>query len=144
MCRRFTDQEKQRIWDMHQAGVPVKRIAPIMGRQNVSLRVLISGSGPFRPRSCVVNERDLTLAEREEISRGLAAGLSLQGHRDRARSVTIHDLPGGDAKAAGGAIGPCGWCGRPQAGPSPQGGQARPMPAVAGQSGGHAGRQVVA
>jgi transposase-like protein len=35
---RFTDEDKERIWDMHQAGVPVKRIARIMGRQNVSLR----------------------------------------------------------------------------------------------------------
>ena len=27
----FTDEEKERIWDMHQGGVPVKRIARIMG-----------------------------------------------------------------------------------------------------------------
>lgn len=76
---RFTDEEKDRIWDMHQGGVPVKRIARIMGRQNVSLRTLISGSGGIRPRARVVNERHLSLAEREEISRGLAAGLSFRG-----------------------------------------------------------------
>jgi transposase, IS30 family len=76
---RFTEEERERIWDMHQAGVPVKRIARTMGRQNVSLRVLISGSGGIRPRARVVNERHLSLAEREEISRGLAAGLSFRG-----------------------------------------------------------------
>jgi transposase, IS30 family len=76
---RFTGEERERIWDMHQAGVPVKRIARTMGRQNVSLRVLISGSGGIRPRARVVNERHLSLAERKEISRGLAAGLSFRG-----------------------------------------------------------------
>jgi transposase, IS30 family len=76
---RFTEEERERIWDMHQAGVPVKRIARTMGRQNVSLRVLISGSGGIRPRARVVNERHLSLAERKEISRGLAAGLSFRG-----------------------------------------------------------------
>ena len=76
--RRFTDEEKERIWDLHQVGVPVKRIARTMGRQNVSLRKLISGSGGIRPRARVVSDRHLSLAEREEISRGLAAGLSFR------------------------------------------------------------------
>jgi len=76
--RRFTEEEIERIWDMHQAGVPVKRIARTMGRQNVSMRMLISRSGGIRPKARVVNERHLSLAEREEISRGLAAGLSLR------------------------------------------------------------------
>ena len=78
MHRRFTEEENERIWDMHQAGVPVKRIARIMGRQNVSMRMLISKSGGIRPKARVLNERHLSLAEREEISRGLAAGLSLR------------------------------------------------------------------
>ena len=78
MYRRFTEEEIERVWDMHQAGVPVKRIARTLGRQNVSLRVLISKSGGIRPRARVVNDRHLSLEEREEISRGLAAGLSLR------------------------------------------------------------------
>jgi hypothetical protein len=69
---RFTDEEKERIWGMHQAGVPVKCIARTMRRQNVSLRVLISKSGGIRPRARVVNKRHLSLAEREEISGWLA------------------------------------------------------------------------
>ena len=76
--QRFTEAEKELIWDRHQAGVPVKRIARIMGRQNCSMRELISRSGGIRPRARVVDERHLSLAEREEISRGLAAGLSLR------------------------------------------------------------------
>ncbi len=76
--RPITDEEKERIWDMHEAGVPVKRIARTMGRQNCSMRELISRTGGMRPPPRIVNERHLSLAEREEISRGLAAGLSLR------------------------------------------------------------------
>ena len=76
--RPITDEEKERIWDLHQVGVPVKRIARIMGRQNCSMRELISRTGGIRPRARVIDERHLSLAEREEISRGLAAGLSLR------------------------------------------------------------------
>src|SRR6516165_11421489 len=76
--RLFTDEEKDQIWDWHQAGVPVKRIARRLGRNNASLRKLVGETGGVRPRARVVNERHLSLGEREEISRGLAAGLSLR------------------------------------------------------------------
>jgi hypothetical protein len=81
MYRRFTEAEIEQVWDMHQTGVPVKRIARTLGRQNVSLRVLISKSGGIRPRARVANERHLSLAEREEISRGLAAGVTPSDRR---------------------------------------------------------------
>jgi len=48
--RPITDEEKERIWDMHEAGVPVKTIARIVGRQNCSKRELIGRSGGTRPR----------------------------------------------------------------------------------------------
>ena len=82
MGRRFTDEERVRIWDMHEAGVPVKRIARMMGRQNASLRALVSQSGGVRPRPRVICERHLSLAERQEISRGLAAGRSFRSIAD--------------------------------------------------------------
>jgi IS30 family transposase len=76
--RRFTDEEKQRIWEMHQAGVPVKHIARRLGRNNASLRKLVGETGGVRPRARVINERHLSFAEREEISRSLAAVVSLR------------------------------------------------------------------
>jgi IS30 family transposase len=76
--RRFTDEEKVQIWDWHQDGVPVKRIARRLGRNNASLRKLVGETGGVRPRVRVISERHLSLVEREEISRGLAAGLSLR------------------------------------------------------------------
>ena len=76
--KKFTEAEKELIWDRHQAGVPVKRIAREMGRLNCSLRKLVSTSGGIRPRPRVRSELHLSFDEREEISRGLAAGLSLR------------------------------------------------------------------
>jgi IS30 family transposase len=78
MTRRFAEAERKTIWDMRETGVSVKRIAGHLGRQNSSLRRFIADNGGTRPR---VRERSalrLSLDEREEISRGLAAGLSIR------------------------------------------------------------------
>ncbi len=76
--RRFSEAEKQTIWDMREAGVPVKRIARHLGRQNVSLRKFIADAGGKRPTARERSELRLSLREREEISRGLAAGDSIR------------------------------------------------------------------
>jgi IS30 family transposase len=76
--KRFSEAEKQTIWDMREAGVPVKRIARCLGRQNVSLRKFIATTGGKRPTARERSELRLSLAEREEISRGLAAGRSIR------------------------------------------------------------------
>ena len=78
MVRKFSEEEKQTIWDMREAGVPVKRIARHLGRQNVSLRVFIADSGGMRPTARERSELRLSLEEREEISRGVAAGKSIR------------------------------------------------------------------
>jgi transposase, IS30 family len=76
--RRFSEEERQTIWDMREAGVPVKRIAKHLGRQNVSLRKFIADAGGKRPTARQRSELRLSLEEREEISRGLAAGDSIR------------------------------------------------------------------
>jgi transposase, IS30 family len=78
MWRRFSEEERQAIWDMREAGVPVKRIARHLGRQNVSLRKFIADAGGKRPTPRQRSELRLSLEEREEISRGLAAGDSIR------------------------------------------------------------------
>ncbi len=75
---RFCEEERETIWTMHEAGVPVKRIAKHLGRQNSSLRTFIAGAGGRRPSPRERSALRLSLAEREEISRGLAAGLSMR------------------------------------------------------------------
>ena len=63
---------------MREAGVPVKRIAKHLGRQNSSLRRFIADAGGKRPSARERSELRLSLEEREEISRGLAAGYSIR------------------------------------------------------------------
>jgi IS30 family transposase len=63
---------------MREAGVPVKRIAKHLGRQNSSLRKFIADAGGQRPSARERCDLRLSLQEREEISRGLAAGLSVR------------------------------------------------------------------
>ena len=83
MVARFSEADKKTIWDMREAGVPVKRIARHLGRQNSSLRKFIADAGGRRPSARERCELRLSLAEREEISRGLAAGLSVRSIADR-------------------------------------------------------------
>jgi hypothetical protein len=47
--RPITEEEHERISDLHHAGVPVKRIARIMGRQNCSMRNSSAGQAVFVP-----------------------------------------------------------------------------------------------
>jgi IS30 family transposase len=63
---------------MREAGVPVKRIARHLGRRNSSLRKFIADAGGRRPSARQRCALRLSLAEREEISRGLAASMSLR------------------------------------------------------------------
>ena len=76
--KRFSEEDRETIWDMREAGVPVKRIAKHLDRQNVSLRKFIADHGGKRPAARQRSELRLSLEEREEISRGLAAGLSIR------------------------------------------------------------------
>ena len=75
---RFSEEDRKTIWDMREAGVPVKRIAKHLGRQNSSLRKFIADAGGRCPTPRERSELRLSLEEREEISRGLAAGLSIR------------------------------------------------------------------
>ena len=75
--RRFSEEEQQTIWDMREAGVPVKRIAKHLGRQNSSLRRFVADHGGTRPSPRQRSDLRLSLEEREEISRGLAAGVAV-------------------------------------------------------------------
>jgi len=75
---RFSEEDKTTIWEMREAGVPVKRIAKHLGRQNSSLRKFIADHGGRRPTARERSRLRLSLVDREEISRGLAAGRSIR------------------------------------------------------------------
>ena len=131
MVARFSEADRKTIWDMREAGVPVKRIARHLGRQNSSLRKFIADAGGRRPSARERCELRLSLAEREEISRGLAAGLSVRSIADRmgrSASTVCREVNANGGRAKYRAV-----AGRPSgatSGAAAEASEARPVPAA--------------
>ena len=68
---------KNRVWSLLGAGLDCPAVARSLGMGVTSVRLIEATSGGVRPRPRMRSERVLSLEEREEISRGLAEGLSL-------------------------------------------------------------------
>ncbi len=75
---KYTDEMRSYIWDRYQQGDAVKAIARAFDRHTSSIHRQLSISGGIRPPDRNRPPRCLTLAEREEISRGLVAGHSVR------------------------------------------------------------------
>ena len=78
MSKRFSDAEIVEVWERRAAGELNRLIGRRLGRSGASIRALIEASGVVRPTRRVRTARHLTLVEREEISRGVAAGESVR------------------------------------------------------------------
>lgn len=78
MAGTLTTEDLEAIWDRYQAGITPAKIARDIGRDRDAVRLQINAAGGIRPTIPGRADRHLTLEEREEISRGLAAGLSLE------------------------------------------------------------------
>src|SRR5437764_15084228 len=78
MTRRFSEAERAEIWDALERGEAMRAIARNMGRAHGSIRAWVLANAGRRPRPPGSSKLRLTLAEREEVSRGLAGGLSLR------------------------------------------------------------------
>ncbi len=76
--RRFTEAEITEVWERRQAGELTRSIARRLGRHGSSIRRLFEDAGGVRPSQRRRAERHLSLADREEISRGVAGGESLR------------------------------------------------------------------
>ena len=76
--RPLTEAEVEEIWARRAAGESPTRIARHMGRYPDSLREYVHRAGGIRPRRRRRSPISLSLEEREEISRGLAAEMSLR------------------------------------------------------------------
>ena len=74
----YTDSQKAVMWDRWQQGEPLHRIAALFDRHASSVRGILMQHGGIRPPPKRRSPRVLSLAEREEISRGLAAGRSIR------------------------------------------------------------------
>jgi len=66
------------VWERRRAGELTRSIARRLGRNGSSIRRLFEDAGGVRPAPRRRAERHLSLTEREEISRGVAAGESLR------------------------------------------------------------------
>ena len=74
----YTEEQKQQMWDRWQAGDSMTEIARLFDRHHSTVNGIIARSGGVRPRRRTRSSRSLSLAEREEISRGIAAGRTLR------------------------------------------------------------------
>jgi len=71
-------QEKRELWARWRAGESVSDIARALSVERQSIHYHLRGSGGFAPAPRCRSPRVLSTREREEISRGLAAGDSLR------------------------------------------------------------------
>jgi IS30 family transposase len=71
-----TEAEKTEIWDRRHRGESMSVIARHLGRGIETIRRCVLLTGGVRPRPRKRSRRELTVVEREEISRGLAAQYS--------------------------------------------------------------------
>jgi IS30 family transposase len=76
--RYFTEAECEFMWDRWQAGDSLHEIARLLDRGHGAVAGQISKTGGIRPADRSRSSRSLSLAEREEISRGIVAGLSIR------------------------------------------------------------------
>ena len=76
MTRRYglSEAEKDQVWELRAQGLSERKIGHRLGLLSVSVSRYVASVGGIRPRRRRRAERCLCLAEREEISRGIAGG----------------------------------------------------------------------
>jgi IS30 family transposase len=74
----YTEEQRSLMWDRWQKGETLGSIARLFDRHHSSVERIIRESGGIRPPPRHRSSRSLSLAEREEISRGVVVGQSLR------------------------------------------------------------------
>jgi hypothetical protein len=74
----YTEADKALMWDRWSKGESLQTIGALSGRSHTSIRNILSRSGGIRPPPRKRSRLALSLAEREDISRGLVAGESIR------------------------------------------------------------------
>ena len=74
----YTEAQKALMWDRWQKGDSLETIARLFERGHSSVQGILRETGGIRPAQRRRSGLALTLSEREEISRGVAAGRSLR------------------------------------------------------------------
>ena len=84
----YTAADRALMFDRWQKGESLNSIARLFGRSHSSIQGILARTGGIRPPQRRRSQRALTLAEREEISRGVVAGQSL-----RSIATSLHRAP---------------------------------------------------
>ena len=74
----YTEADKALMWDRWQRGDSLHTIARLFDRHHSSVRGILVQNGGVRPARRRRSRLALSLAEREEISRGVVAGSSMR------------------------------------------------------------------
>ena len=74
---KYTAEQKAEMWDRWPRGESLNSIGPALDRPSSSIFSQLAPSGGIRPPIRQRSELALMLAQREEISRGIASNLSL-------------------------------------------------------------------
>ncbi len=74
----YTESQKAIMWDRWQEGESLSQIAQLFDRGHSSIQGILAETGGIRPAQRCRSRLALTLAEREEISVGLAGGDSIR------------------------------------------------------------------
>jgi IS30 family transposase len=74
----YTETDKALMWDRWRKGDSLEKIAQLFDRTHSSVGCIFRRTGGIRPPKRTRSRRALSLAEREEISRGVVAGRSLR------------------------------------------------------------------
>jgi len=93
--RRYSETDKALMWDRWQKGESLAAIARLFDREHPSIERIIRETGGIRPPRRRRSRLALTLAEREEISRGLVAGHTIRSiatSLDRAPSTVCREI----------------------------------------------------
>ena len=79
----YTETDKALMWGRWQKGESLQTIAQLFNRNHSSIAGVLSRTGGIRPPQRIRSEFELSLLEREEISRGIVAGHSIRSIGER-------------------------------------------------------------
>lgn len=91
----YTKEQQSQMWDRWQKGESLHAIAQLFDRSHGSIAGILSRTGGIRPTQRTRSRLSLTLSEREDISRGIAADLSIRtiaNHLGRSPSTVSREI----------------------------------------------------
>ncbi len=98
----YTEVQKAMMWDRWRKGDTLTQIGKLFDRPHTSIQNILAATGGIRPPARHRSRLALTLAEREAISRALAAGESIHwvaARLGRAASTVSRELRRNDGKS---------------------------------------------